>query len=215
MCSIIAGWDSKVVKDLIDINQHRGNFSYSYTEFYMNKPSCQVKDFGAFNKELIEDKFYKVCHVQAPTGSLKEDVARIHPVMNKENMLWHNGIVTPRGIKHLQKLLDSNEDFDTKLIFDSLEKFGFDVLSDIEGLFACLYYKDDSFYIFRSKHAKLYIDANMNISSEKFENSFCLPYDIVYRINLQNKSLEEISSFKTKRYNIVISGDDISNLIKT
>lgn len=213
MCSIIAGWKSEVVKDLIDINQHRGNFSYSYTEFN-NKPSCQVKDFGPFNKSLIECNCYKVCHVQSPTSSLKEDESRIHPVTNNNNMLWHNGIVTPRGIKHLQKILITDEEFDTKLIFDSLEKFGFDILSDIEGLFACLYYNDDSFYIFRSKHAKVYIDADMNISSEKFENSFCLPYDIIYKIHLQDKFLEEVCNFKTKRYNIVISGDNIDSLIK-
>ncbi len=214
MCSIIAGWETEVVKNLIDINQHRGNFSYSYTEFENNKPSCQVKDFGDFNKSLIENNCYKICHVQAPTGSLKEDIGRIHPVMNNKNMLWHNGIVTPRGIRHLQKMLITEEEFDTKLIFDSLEKFGFDILSDIEGLFACVYYNEEDFYIFRSKHAKIYIDDNMNISSEKFENSFCIPYDTIYKIRLQDKSLEKICNFKTKRYNIVIQGDDISNLIK-
>ena len=216
MCSIIGGFNSEKFKELISINQHRGNFSYSFTDFLDNKIVSQIKGFGLFPEDLeaINSELFKVGHVQAPTGHLVKDRDRIHPVMNETSMLWHNGIITPRGIRFLQQELNSKDEFDTRLLFKFLEVKEFKELSNIEGLFACLYYKNGSFYIFRTKHAKIYIDKDMNISSEHFEGSACLPYDTIYEIDLANKKLKAIDNFKTKRYNIIINGDDLSDLIK-
>ena len=208
MCSIIGGFESEKVKELIELNQFRGNFSYSYTEFNEELGLVfQAKGFDEFPLGIISKDYYKICHVQAPTGGLLKDHKRIHPVMNKNDMLWHNGLLTPKGTSFLQQKLNTTEEFDTKLLFDALQKYSFDILNDIEGLFSCLYIKDNRMYLFRTKHGKIYIDDNMNISSERFENSKCINADTIYEVDLKNKNLIEIDRFKTKRFNFVIKGE--------
>lgn len=212
MCSIIASYDSTKLKKLIKLNQFRGNFSYSYTTINKhNKPTSQLKTFGEFNNHIVNSNTeYKIAHVQAPTGGMIKDENRIHPVTNKidnTNMLWHNGLLTPRGIKFLQDKLETEEIFDTKLLFDAINKFGFNILSEIEGLFSCLYIINGTIFIFRTKHGKLYIDEDMNISSERFEGSKCINSDIIYEINLIKKDLSEFTKFRTKRFNYIIKGE--------
>lgn len=212
MCSIIGSFDKSQLKKLVDLNQFRGNFSYSLTtyDYDVNKIQDQVKDFGQFDKELINkalgDCFY-CAHVQAPTSGLIKEFSRIHPTQINSSMLWHNGIITPRGVKYLQKLLDSTETFDTLLLHQAVHKFGIAELSKIEGLFACLYYDSKDFFIFRSKHAKLYIDEDLSISSERFEGSKCINYDTVYKLGFNEKNVIIYDEFKTLRYNIVIDGE--------
>lgn len=212
MCSIIAGFDGNIVRELVELNQFRGNFSYSYTE--LEKTGAvkhQIKNFGVFeyaNIDYQDDSKYKVCHVQAPTGGMIEDYDRIHPVSDKNNnMLWHNGIIVNRGIEFLQKKLLTNETFDTKLLFDAIQQFGFDILNDIEGLFSCMLLRNNELFIFRTKHGKLFVDADMNISSERFEGSKCINADCVYNIDLEYKKLLEVHKFKTKRFNVHIPGE--------
>jgi len=45
----------------------------------------------------------------------------------------------------LQTKLNTEETFDTLLLFKAIKQFGFDILSEIEGLFSCvcnIYFKD-------------------------------------------------------------------------
>ncbi len=207
MCSIVASYSKEKLEELIEKNQFRGNFSYSYTELERNGvPHSQLKGFGKFPHNIISEERYKISHVQAPTGGMIKDHKRIHPTEINLSMLWHNGLITPRGIKFLQNNLNSKETFDTLLIHKYLEKnnFNFSKLSEIEGLFSCLMLVKDTLYIFRTKHGQLWIDKNMNISSVEFENSFCIPYDKVYKIDFQTLKLIEKNSFKTKRFNFII-----------
>lgn len=216
MCSIIGSLDKSKFKALVNLNQFRGNFSYSFTVYSYStgfggkKIQDQVKGFGQFDTNLsigaIAGCFY-IGHVQAPTGGLVKDFSRIHPTQINSSMLWHNGIITSRGIKYLQKLLDTTETFDTLLLHQAIQKFGVAELSKIEGLFACLYYDSKDFFIFRSKHAKLYIDEELSISSERFEGSKCINYDTVYKLDFNEKDIIIYDKFKTLRYNIVISGE--------
>lgn len=209
MCSIIGSFDKDKLCELVKLNQFRGNFSYSFTDLdFDNTYKTQVKEFGDFDCNVSKDlQGYGICHVQAPTGGSVKDYNRIHPATNQNGMLWHNGLLTSRGIKNCQKLLNSNETFDTKLLLEAITLKGFNILSEIEGLFACLLILDGKTYIFRTKHAKLFIDNNLNISSERFNGGKCINFDTVYEIDLKNKSFHVVDTFKTKRYNIIIDGE--------
>lgn len=208
MCSIIASYSRDKFQELIDLNQFRGNFSYSYTEFENNRIQEQIKNFGEFNLgDLGYNYSYKIGHVQAPTGGMIKDTNRIHPVNTENIMLWHNGLLTPRGIKFLQNKLGVDETFDTFLLTLAIEKFDFEILNEIEGLFSCLMIKSGKIYVFRTKHGKLYIDNDMNISSERFENSKCIDADTVYELDIIKLKYNIISKFKTKRFNFAIEGE--------
>ena len=205
MCSIIASFKKEKLEALVDLNQFRGNFSFSYLELETGK---STKQFGQYNKDVIENnQNYKISHLQAPTGGLIQDINRIHPTTINDSKLYHNGIITPRGIKFLQNKLNSTETFDTFLLHKAIEEFGFDILSEIEGLFSCLYIKDGKIFIFRTKHGKLYIDEEMSISSERFDSSKCINYDTVYDLDLINKNVNIINKFKTPRCNIIVPGE--------
>lgn len=205
MCSIIASCSKETLESLVDLNQFRGNFSFSYFESKTNK---LVKQFGQYDKSVINNNLnYKISHLQAPTGGLIQDINRIHPTEINNSKLYHNGIITPRGIKFLQNKVNSDMTFDTWLLHKAIEEFGFDILSEIEGLFSCLFIKDNKIFIFRTRHGKLYIDEEMNISSERFENSKCINYDTVYCLDIINKRYNIINQFKTLRCNIVVPGE--------
>ena len=202
MCSIIASFKKEKLEALVDLNQFRGNFSFSYLELETGE---STKQFGRYNKDVIvNNQNYKISHLQAPTGGLIQDINRIHPTMINNTKLYHNGIITPRGVKFLQNKLNCTETFDTWLLHKSIEEFGFDILSEIEGLFSCLYIKDDKIFIFRTRHGKLYIDEEMSISSERFDISKCINYDTVYDLDLINKNVNIINKFKTPRCNIIV-----------
>lgn len=211
MCSIVASFKKEKLQELIEKNQFRGNFSYSYTELEDNgAPTAQLKGFGEFPPKIIREEKYKISHVQAPTGGMLKDCKRIHPTEINLSMLWHNGLITPKGVKFLQKEVEVEEDFDTLLLHKFIEKynFNFEKLSEVEGLFSCVMLVVDQLYLFRTKHGQLWIDEDMNISSIEFKNSVCIPYDKVYEVDLKNKKLIEVSSFKTKRYNIIINSSN-------
>ncbi len=205
MCSIICGFKAEELISLIEINQRRGNFSHSLYQ----SPDILYKDFGTFNYDLLNDltEKFTVVHVQAPTSGLLNDKTRIHPTEQNNSLLWHNGIIKPSGISYIQAKIKTKEVFDTKLLHKVINEFGFDILSEIEGLFSCLYYDGDNYYIFRTKHGKLYVDDKLNISSERFSNSKCINYDTVYKLNLAFLTLKEVSTFKTKRFNYIIKGE--------
>lgn len=211
MCSIIGSFDKQTLCDLVDINQHRGNFSFSYTQMTENGLTPIHKEFGQYDYFAINDNNgnYNISHLQAPTGGLVQDKDRIHPTQINDTYLYHNGIITPRGMKYMQNYNNQGltETFDTKLLHNHIYNFGLSELSNIEGLFACVYIMGNTIYLFRSKHAKLYIDDKLSISSERFTNSKCINYDTIYELNLQNNSLAEVGYFTTKRYNIIVPNE--------
>lgn len=209
MCSIIASYNKEKIKELVKINQHRGNFSYSISVFKDGKLIESVKNFGVFNENILNEtsEGYIICHLQAPTSGLVQDLNRIHPTQINNSYLYHNGIITSRGMKYIQAKLASDETFDTKLLHNQLYNTNFCELSNIEGLFSCLYIKEHKIYIFRTKHGKLYMDDDLTISSEKFKNSKCINSDNVYELDIINKKVNIIDNFKTLRYNIVIPGE--------
>jgi len=214
MCSIVSSYSKDKIVELIELNKHRGNFSYSISIY---DPLRQMvvysfKSFGDFNYDKLEsiyvgDSQYIICHIQAPTGGLTKNEDRIHPTRLGSSHLWHNGLLKPAAIKKLQKSLATEESFDTMLLHDKLQTSkDYKVLSDIEGLFSCMY-SNNGLNIFRTKHGKLYVDDALNISSEKFDGSKCINFDTIYSINFSTNVVQCIDTFKTFRFNFVINGD--------
>ena len=196
------------LQHLVDINQFRGNYSYSISAL-SDTLTILKKDFGEFPEVStlnLNDGFY-ACHVQAPTGGMIPDKDRIHPSELPDSALYHNGIITPRGVAYMQDKLQTTETFDTKLLHGMIDRYGFECLSDIEGGFACLYIKQNNIYIFRTKHLKLHFSSDM-ITSERAEGTKMINADTIYKVSVQDKlSLEPIDTFKTKRYNYIIAGE--------
>jgi len=210
MCSIIGSFKKKKLIELIEQNQFRGLFAHSYTLYDVLSMSIlyQRKIFGTFDFDIIDDEkenVYYICHFQAPTGGIHDDLNKIHPTKIGNSYLFHNGLIKRKSIQYLQKKYNTPSDFDTYLLHNLLPEWH--ELSEIEGLFSSLYIDQSGFYLFRSKHGKLYIDDDFNISTEQFKKSLCIHYDTVYKLDLQQKSMIEIAKFTTKRYNIVIEGD--------
>jgi len=195
MCSIICSSDRTQLFNLIKDTQHRGEHAHTVFE------GRQVKEyFGLFDEEHVNHEGRTIVHLQAPTSQTKFT----HPTHIDRSLLWHNGIIEPRSVRELSEQYEPGMEFDTKLIHHVLEDKGFDGLSDISGSFACLYLKNDVMYMFRSKHAQLYIDNDLTVCSERFSGSKCINYDTVYKID---DDIEAIDTFETKRFNIIVQGE--------
>ena len=206
MCSIFGSFNKNRVIELAELNQFKGTFSYSLTQ-----DDRSHKAFGKFDNDIVNDIVqtdnYVIGHVQAPTGGMVKDDNRIHPTSIGKSLLWHNGLLTKRGIKYLQDYLDTTEEFDTKLLHEYFVRYNFTFLEKIEGLLTCIFKHGSDFYVFRTKHGKLYVNDELELSSERFEGSKCINYDTIYKMNFAEKRLQPVSYFKTNRYNFIIKGE--------
>jgi hypothetical protein len=206
MCSIFGSFNKNRVIELAELNQFKGTFSYSLTQ-----DDRSHKAFGKFDNDIVNDIVqtdnYIIGHVQAPTGGMIKDDNRIHPTSVGQSLLWHNGLLTKRGIKYLQDYLDTTEEFDTKLLHEYFVRYNFTFLNKIEGLFTCIFKHGTGYYVFRTKHGKLYVNEELDLSSERFEGSKCINYDTIYKMNFAEKRLQPVSYFKTNRYNFIIKGE--------
>lgn len=211
MCSIIGSFSKEMIKSLVLLNQHRGNFSYSIAAYDIHqhevvdlKKDFDVFDFNVLDSMTESSNIYYICHLQAPTGGLLKEIERIHPTHIDDTYMWHNGIITPAGMRFLNELNSREDSFDTYALHNYL--YNNNDLSKVEGLFTCCYV-DFNVYVFRTKHGKLYVDDNLNLSSERFEGSKCINYDTIYNLDFINKTLQYADEFKTLNYNYIIKGE--------
>jgi len=214
MCAIIGSFDKQILIKLIERNQHRGRVAYSISTYDIE--SGDVKTYyerGEFNHIFFEkintDGKYTICHLLSPTLTENDEEVTHPSVLTTEvgeSCLWHNGVLLPSTMEMIQQNLGSQSYFDTYLLHQWIDKG--EKLDDIEGSFACLYItQKKQIQLFRSKHAKLFIDEDMTISSERFEGSRCINPDCFYNLDLEKKSLKVEGFFKTKRFNIYIKGE--------
>lgn len=194
MCGIIASYDKDKLKELILLNQQRGSFSHSLmivSYKHSAKPRIYAihKEFGEFDLNLLDDfdDCYFIAHVQAPTNGMTKDPTRIHPSQIDSSYLYHNGIIQNSTLDKISKKYNISSEWDTKLLHYSIY-YNIKNINDINGSFACLY-KHHEFYIFRNSMCILYYDNNLNISSEKFENSIELPANQLFLLDIQNKKI--------------------------
>jgi glutamine phosphoribosylpyrophosphate amidotransferase len=217
MCSIIGSFSEKKIMELVEKNQHRGKVAYSLASFERDGSHVKiVYGEGEFDpkifRQLQTDGRYMVCHLQSPTNTDAADTGYRQPSVitgsSNTSYLWHNGILMPQTMEMISQVLGIESRFDTHLLHHWLEHN--EALDKIEGSFACVYMGGDArnIKIFRSRHAKLYVDLEtMTMSSERFDGSRCINADRVYDVDLVSGKLSIASYFKTKHFNINIKGE--------
>jgi len=204
MCSIIGSFSKQKFKELVKLNQSRGSFSYSFLQFDTTAMSVKSleQNFGEFPLEIVdkaEEGMFFFGHCQAPTGGLINDPNRIHPVQNKNEFLFHNGIIKQKDVTRLREEHSTIEGWDTKLMLLEIQKRGLiETLNTIDGSFACAYKNNNSIFIFRSQAGTLFVDAALNISSTKFDGAERINHDTIFELNLLTTSINICGKFKSK-----------------
>jgi glucosamine 6-phosphate synthetase-like amidotransferase/phosphosugar isomerase protein len=196
MCSIIGSYSKDKFVELLAINKYRGTFSHSLTLYNENEVRT-FKDFGDFNIELLEHAQpgdYLLGHCQAPTGGLVKDFDRIHPYINGDFRLLHNGIIKTEALTLINEALNSAYLWDTQALGEYVRD-DFDKLSNIEGSFACVCIKDNHIYMFRNAISPLYLNGR-DISSTKFKDSQMIAHNTIFKMN--NVSFEVYEHFNNQ-----------------
>jgi hypothetical protein len=195
MCSLFFSNSKSKFIELIDLNQSRGKFSYSYSGIKNKKFQLIKKDFGMFDKSLvIEDLDLYVGHCQAPTNGLERNIFRIHPAQINNQFLYHNGILKPEFLK--ESSIDY-QGWDT-FYLNYLLLQGFFELDRVDGSFACFLIKNDIFYFFRNSLCPLYIldkDSIISGSSVKFQELSLIESGWIYEINIQEYKINKYEQF--------------------
>jgi hypothetical protein len=218
MCSIIGSYRKEKFKELVEINKTRGTFSYSVTviEVLNNNIAEIIKDFGEINYDIIECyedyEFYFLAHQQAPTNSLVKLKERIHPAIINNSYLYHNGIITNKGLDIIKNEISVNDidinlsGWDTYILLKFIEQSSDTTfnLSKIIGGFACVLLKDKEFLLFRNSSSIIYFDYHLNISSTKFNDSVEAVPGHIYKFDLSNRTIKLFSTFNDLDSNFVI-----------
>ena len=196
MCAIVASFNKDKLKELFALNAYRGQLSYSCSAIAVNPINgfALERHKGEMPDTYI-DKFmsgipfdyYYVGHTQAPTT----ESASIHPAVDNNVFLWHNGIVKQGTFEG---------EWDTEWILKGIAKSKVEFLSNVDGTFACMLFDNNSkeLFVFRNEISPLFHDFDLNFSSTKFDGSVPLSPNIVWRINLEDKSMQDIGHFTTK-----------------
>ncbi len=214
MCAIVGSSNTDKLWELIQLNSTRGSHSYSLSCFRnIGDPVhgevrgvVLERALGTINRDTLEkcSGDYTLVHIQAPTTE-NQSAENIHPAtIPGKGRLWHNGVLKADMVDKLRKKHKRDTFWDTELLLHEIEKCGFDSLNDVDGGFSCVYLSmDEKFntshrlFIFRNSICPLFIDKDMNISSMKFDGSYQVEVDTVFKMNLSMKQLELIQKFKT------------------
>lgn len=201
MCSIIGSKSKERLQQLAELNEYRGTHSHSVAVFDENNDLAYI--YRGFGKLVLSDHnfsdypgHYFIAHQQAPTTEAK-GVQAIHPAYEDESLLWHNGIIKADDIARLQRLYETDEKWDTKLLLRDYLDTG--NLSQIDGTFACVLYSDYQLRIFRNEISPMFYNEQGDISSTKFEGSMSVPANKVLSFTPNEEVLlSQISEFTTK-----------------
>lgn len=184
---------------LASLNAYRGQHSYSMASIQSNSPDMLTRGLGPLP---IEDLYslpdgYIICHQQAPTTDAR-DTNSIHPAYIAGCYLWHNGIIKDKQIKQWQTQYDDPQLWDTAWLVRLIAERGFDILSEVDGTFACIYNNGEGTYMFRNANSPLF-RSGPTISSTKFEGSSPIDAGRVYKFDYTNKDWVKTShTFTTK-----------------
>ncbi len=200
MCSIVASFDWKKLKELVALNAYRGATAHSLTVLGPNGElfRCERKegpiDFKEYTALPSRDDVYFIVHQQAPTDT--DPSVGVHPAEVYNDLLWHNGILKPATISRMQ--LGQDIGWDTKLLAYWLAH-GKKLDSTVDGSFACLRYvgNEKALYAFRNEIAPLFFDKDLTISSTKAEGLLSLPPNIMWKLDLKNKGMSGVDTFIT------------------
>lgn len=201
MCSIMGSFDRERLIELCRLNEYRGQYAHSISYYEpVNGQIDVTRKTGEINYDDIKipQGHYCIVHMQAPTGDY---LGSIHPAYVNGNLLWHNGIIKQSYIAKMQSEIDPHSDFiinwDTYLLLLKI-KDNFKGLHDIDGSFSCLMYKEKELFLFRNIISPMFYNANLDISSTRFERSYSTDHDVVFQMDFLNKTLVGVDHFATK-----------------
>lgn len=219
MCAIFGSFDPVKCGELRNLNAYRGEISGSIA--LLSEDMFGLNRFpGKIPDDLFTDvpgsKTYQLGHVQAPTTEA-EISSSIHPAFSRKQIaaaddmhvedyfLWHNGIIKQHEMDRINKWCGTKYVWDTKLLVDFIQLFGFGCLSDIDGCFSCFMTKqstqrhDLEAFVFRNEISPMFVDDDLNLSSTKFEGSRSTEAGVVYQFDFSNRKLVDTGQrFKTK-----------------
>lgn len=211
MCSIVASFSIDKIKELIELNRYRGEFSHSITYIDYNEPMRVLhieRALGKLDANKIDppnqvNSIYTIVHQQAPTIETSEKC--IHPA-EYGGLLWHNGILKPETINELVLRHQNTFTFlpsfaleytywDTYLLAMDLYNRGIPI--DIDGSFACLWWHQKKLYAFRNEISPLFMDKDFTFSSTKFNGSYPVQANHVLELDLNKKLFKSVGQFNT------------------
>ena len=199
MCAIVGSFRRDKLLELIELNSYRGSHSYSFTTIDpVNRLWLRRRDFGTIKPEMIDipENGYAIVHVQAPTTEAKS-TSNIHPAMDGDTRLWHNGIIKAHYVSSLQKKFGFDTNWDTELLLRAVNSSK-DELNHIDGSFSCLWHDGSTAHLFRNDISPMFYDNELNISSTKFDGSISTPSNSILKMDFQAKCLYNTGySFKT------------------
>lgn len=202
MCAIFGSYSIVKLTELAELNSYRGQHSFSFAEYntVTKELNMRRKCLGAFSLDGLEISrgMYYISHIQAPTTGASA-IESIHPSVRKDgdDLLWHNGILKEKYVSSVQTKLNTSQQWDTALMHESLDS-SWNELSEVDGTFSCLNYKNGLLYLFRNEISPMFYDGQLNISSTKFQGSTSTDANEVLKINFDNNDFESISKFSTK-----------------
>jgi len=199
MCGISASFNIETLQNIIEVNNIRGNFSFSLLVYdYINKHILALhRSFIDKRKELV--KLYKdipayfIAHNQAPTAGLNHNFFKIHPAEYKNNFLYHNGLLKDNTIQKLRLFYKS--DWDTMLLLQEIIHSDFKNLNDIYGSYACILINEYKLFVFRNSNSIIYYDTELNLSSEKMDTMQELPTNKIFELDFNNRSIKPFQDF--------------------
>lgn len=201
MCAIVGSADRERFLALNERNAYRGSHSHSlaYLDVHDHRITEMIRGWGPLPKDkvTVPPGHYAIGHCQAPTSAEAADAANIHPAALNGALLWHNGIIKAHRVKELQSLLSSEEKWDTALLLRYL--LDGRSLSQIDGSFACLWFRGGKLHAFRNEISPLFYDPQtLDLSSSKFPGAQPLPPNEIWELDLETKQLRSIETFQTK-----------------
>lgn len=198
MCAIFGTKDQDRFFELMKLNSYRGAHSYSISYYDGNRLDVVKKGFGEMPRIDLEDGYYYIGHVQAPTTDSKDE-ASIHPANDRGDYLWHNGIIKDYQVKQWQQSWKKEWSWDTKWLLYLLNTGDTErVLSEADGSFACLWYGkyNPTIYLFRNDNCPMFVKED-EFSSTKFEGSDSIESGVFYAYN-KDSWIDTTKTFKTK-----------------
>ena len=185
MCSIVVSYTKNVLQHLIQLNAYRG------TEKYAAFVHGDMFQGSSMMPETLQCDKFTVVHHQAPTHPRSES----QPAQIGENFLFHNGIIKQRGLKKIADEIGIDSEWDTKILCAIASNRRWDLLSDVDGTFACIARIDYEWFVFRNDLAPMFVDVHLNMSSTKFDGSIAIPANKVFK--LDGFQLAEVATFTT------------------
>lgn len=199
MCAIFGSFDKDTFYELMRANSYRGSHSYSISYYDGKQVDVVEKGFGEMPVKDLDDSYYYIGHVQAPTTDSK-DIDSIHPAKDKGDLLWHNGIIKDYQIRKWQDEWHKEWRWDTKWLLYLLNTGDTErVLSEADGSFACLWYGkyNPTLYLFRNDNCPMHIRGH-EFSSTKYEGFEPIESEQFYQFSIESGWVEHYNRFKTK-----------------